>query len=133
MVRKHECAYLCGGDCRLCKEACKCRDENDVCVDAVRKVSHSKCVNVLKPVKHYDLQTPKGRFRRHTEHVHGFEVYKSCISKKRWVSEHDANKWAKNFAARFGKQQHAYYCRFCEGYHLTTRNPDDRVRYDHVA
>ena len=133
MVQKNECAYLCGGDCRLCKGACKCHDENDVCIDAVRKVVHMCYHDISKPKKHFDLSTAKGRFQKKTEDVRGYEVYRSCTSKRRWDSEYDAIKWAHKILHRYGKEQRAYHCGFCDGFHLTSRCAHEHCEYENVA
>ena len=121
MVRKHECAYLCNGKCLLCKGDCHVQHQDMTCPEAVRRAAHSYSHIAGHPPKSYDLWTAKGRFDAAAEGERGFVVYRSCKSKRRFNSESVASKRAKEMTRRFGEKQRAYYCKFCNGYHLTTK------------
>lgn len=119
MIRKSECAWNCNGICRLCKGDCKVGCDASVCKDAVRKVVHHSVAGL--PVRSRPMESARDRFRHATEGVRGWEVYRSCKSKHRYQTEDIANKEGKQMLRRYGNEQRSYYCRFCGGYHLTTK------------
>lgn len=51
---------------------------------------------------------------------HGVNLYRSCLSKKRYNSLAKAKKYAEKYTEMFGKQQYVYYCPYCFGYHITS-------------
>ena len=120
MVRKSECAWNCNGKCRLCNGDCKVRHDEGVCADAVRRAVHHSVRGGL-PVRMRPMESARDRFRHATEGVRGWEVYRSCKSKQRYQTEDIANKKGKQMSRRYGYEQRPYYCKFCGGYHLTTK------------
>ena len=71
--------------------------------------------------KTYALSTAWGRFRAASEGVRGYLVYRECISKKRYNDEYSARKAAKRIAFIRDTPLRVYHCRFCNGYHLTSK------------
>lgn len=125
LVTKRFCAFLRNGDC-LFRRGEKCRWEHDdaPCKDAVRR----QLLLISKPekkgkekVQDPDLRTAKGRFAKHTQDVHGGIVYWACKRKSRYPNQNTANRAAKKMTVRFGVKMFVYYCRYCEGYHLTKK------------
>ena len=51
----------------------------------------------------------------------GWAVYRTCKSKRRYQSPEIAHKEARQMARRYGKPMGSYYCKFCGGYHLTSK------------
>lgn len=47
--------------------------------------------------------------------------WKQCGSKKRYRDEHMANHYRKLFEQERGKKLDYYWCRYCNGYHLTSQ------------
>ena len=45
----------------------------------------------------------------------------TCKSKRRYQSPEIAHKEARQMARRYGKPMGSYYCKFCGGYHLTSK------------
>ena len=127
MVRKKSCAYLKDGVCRLCKGACRIGHEDMVCKDAVRRVSSMKETVPSGHVRRYALGTPKGRFLSATEGVFGPVVYRACKSKRRYNDEYVAGKEAKKMGSRYGYPMRAYFCPYCNGYHLTSRKQHEET------
>lgn len=120
MVRKRECAFLCKGNCRLCKGACSVQHDDMTCKDAIRRaVHHSEKWSI--PVRMRPMESAKARFRLATEGSRGWEVYRTCKSKRRYQSPEIAHKEARQMARRYGKPMGSYYCKFCGGYHLTSK------------
>ena len=71
--------------------------------------------------KTYALSTAWGRFRAASEGVRGHLVYRGCISKKRYNDEYSAHKEAKRISFMCDTPLRVYHCRFCNGYHLTSK------------
>lgn len=74
-----------------------------------------------KKLKIYALNTALGRFRFATEGARGYDVYRSCTSKFRYKDEYSANKVAKRMAFDNGVVLRVYHCKFCSGFHLTSK------------
>lgn len=51
---------------------------------------------------------------------HGKNLYRSCLSKRRYNSYTKALTKAKEFTEKFGKEQYVYWCEYCRGYHITS-------------
>lgn len=120
MVRKGECAFLCNGQCLFCHGECSVAHDEMVCRDAVRKAAHHD-IRPRRSIRNLTARFSKYRYERATEGVRGFELYASCKSKFRYKTEFAANKAAKEKERKYGVAQRAYFCRFCGGYHLTTK------------
>lgn len=51
---------------------------------------------------------------------HGNNLYRACLSKVKYRTLKYAELKAKQFTKKYGKPQYVYYCKYCQGYHLTT-------------
>lgn len=51
---------------------------------------------------------------------HGNNLYRACVSKRRYRTIEYAQKMAKIFTEKYGTPQYVYYCPYCFGYHLTS-------------
>ena len=51
---------------------------------------------------------------------YGNNLYRACLSKRRYNKENKAKKYAEKYTEMFGKQQYVYYCPYCFGYHITS-------------
>ena len=50
-----------------------------------------------------------------------YYIWRQCGRKKRYKNEHDANYFRKLFEKEREKKLDYYWCEFCNGYHLTSR------------
>ena len=48
-------------------------------------------------------------------------IWRQCTSKKRYGDEHKSNHYRKMFERQRGKKLDYYWCVYCKGYHLTSR------------
>ena len=119
MVRKSECAYLCNGKCLLCKGECAIRHGDMVCADGVRRAIHHSMAGL--PVRCRPFMGARGRHYAAIAHASGGEVYNTCTSKRRYHTDDRATKESRRMMRRYGKPLRSYYCRFCGGYHLTSK------------
>lgn len=62
--------------------------------------------------RHADLGTPETKFKRK-------EVYGQCKRKHRYKTPQDAKITAQKVLRERGTVLHCYFCKFCNGYHLT--------------
>ena len=51
----------------------------------------------------------------------GKKQWRQCGRKKRYRDEHTANHFRKMFEQERGKKLDYYWCRYCNGFHLTSR------------
>lgn len=51
---------------------------------------------------------------------HGNNLYRSCLSKRRYKTYRRALLQAQKFTEKFGKEQYVYWCSYCNGYHITS-------------
>lgn len=86
----------------------------------MRRVVHVE-MNRERRMPDMDLMSAKGRFAHHVRGARGADVYWSCKRKGRYSNENDARRAARKMALRYGQTMHHYYCKYCEGYHLTKR------------
>lgn len=122
-VRKSLCAFLrSDGFCFVRRGPCDQKHDYAICRDAVRRVVHI-AGHVPKKMPSFDLSTAKKRFRHHTEDARGADVYWSCKRKDRYPNENDARRATRKMALRYGQTMYHYYCKYCEGYHLTKKAP----------
>ncbi|MBR6849977.1 MAG: hypothetical protein IKM88_07070 [Lachnospiraceae bacterium] len=47
-------------------------------------------------------------------------IWKQCGRKKRYRDEHTANQYRKLFEQLRGRRLDYYWCKYCNGYHLTS-------------
>lgn len=123
MVRKGLCAFLRpDGTCLVRRSRCIHEHDYAPCPDAVRRTLHSQYSN---PRKMHDLhlETAIGRFKHHTQGSSRGKVYWECARKSRYRTGNDASRAAKKMEMRYGTKMYYYYCRYCEGYHLTKKAP----------
>lgn len=50
-----------------------------------------------------------------------YSIWRQCGSKRRYRDEHTANKFRKLFEKERGKKLDYYWCEYCRGYHLTSK------------
>ena len=50
-----------------------------------------------------------------------YKIWRQCGSKKRYRDEHAANKYRKIFERERGKKLDYYWCEYCKGFHLTSK------------
>ena len=55
-----------------------------------------------------------------TDLSHGKNLYRSCLSKRRYRTYHYALEQAKKYTEKYGKKQYVYWCEYCNGYHITS-------------
>jgi len=121
VVRKGLCAFLRqNGDCLVRRGPCVQQHDYAVCKDAVRRVVHVVRYSARK-MPEADLMSAKGRFRRQTRDARGADVYWSCKRKGRYPNENEARRAARKMALRYGQDMFHYYCKYCDGYHLTRK------------
>lgn len=121
MTRKGLCAFLKGEDfCLVLRDKCKYEHEFAPCRLAVRKANLYGETHFFKPLT-FDKTTAKGRFASNTSRVRGADVYRSCTRKSRYKTNQEAQKAARKMSFMYGTEMRSYYCRFCEGYHLTKK------------
>ena len=125
MVRKSECAYLCKGKCLLCKGACSIRHDDMVCADGVRRAVHHSMAGL--PVRCRPQTGAKSRHYLAFANATGGEIYNTCTSKRRYRTDDRAIKMSRRMMRRYGKPLRSYYCRFCGGYHLSSRVTDSEA------
>lgn len=59
---------------------------------------------------------------------HGNNIYRACLSKKKYHDYNFALKKAEELTKLFGKKHYVYYCPYCFKYHMTTlpRRDEDK-------
>ena len=50
-----------------------------------------------------------------------YNIWRQCGSKRRYRDEHTANHFRKLFEKERGKKLDYYWCEYCKGYHLTSK------------
>ena len=112
------CAWLRDGYCLMHKEDCGCI----ACTDMVHKVKHRRTPFHGGPHRHeFNLRSAKGRLQRLMYRVERGIVYSQCLGKKRYSSENHAKEIRRSCIRRGAEYLRVYYCRWCNGYHLTKR------------
>ena len=48
------------------------------------------------------------------------KMHRMCLRKKAYFTKAFAEKMAKKYTEKFGKQHYVYHCRLCGHFHLTT-------------
>lgn len=119
MVTKSECAWNCQGNCRLCGGSCKVEHDAAVCPEAVRRAVHHSMRGLT--VRERNMVGARNFHRHVIEKARGRDVYFSCRAKRRFRDETQAAKKGRQMARRYGVLSRVYYCRYCNGYHLTTK------------
>lgn len=51
---------------------------------------------------------------------HGNNIYRACLSKRKYKSYDFAVQMAAKYTEMFGKKQYVYYCPYCFHYHITS-------------
>lgn len=54
------------------------------------------------------------------DYKHGKNLYRMCLSKRKFKTKEYAEKAAEYNTKKYGVQQYVYYCPYCFNYHLTT-------------
>ncbi len=126
IVRKGLCAFLReDGFCFVHRKACRFEHDYAPCPDAVRRAGHApeggRNAVVAGRVGHAVRFWMSPRMARVEDEVPGWIVYKTCKRKGRYTTENEASKAARRMEMRFGLKMRAYYCKFCEGWHLTKK------------
>ena len=112
------CAWLRDGYCLMHKEDCGCI----TCTDMVHKIKHRQNTFHVGSHRHeFNLLSVKGRLQRRMCGVERGIVYSQCLGKKRYASESRAKEIRRNRIRRGAEYLRVYYCRWCNGYHLTKR------------
>ena len=122
MTPKRLCAFLRDGRCLFLHDKCKWEHDDAPCPRAVRRVVHVEGVKSHRMCDPH-LETARGRFYRQTRFARKGDVYWSCKRKGRYNAESDASRAARKMAFRYGTEMFYYYCKYCEGYHLTKKKP----------
>jgi hypothetical protein len=50
-----------------------------------------------------------------------YKAWRQCGRKNRYRDEHAANHFRKIFESKRGKKLYYYWCEYCNGFHLTSR------------
>lgn len=58
--------------------------------------------------------------KKKTDLRHGNNIYRACLSKKKYTSYDFAVQMAAKYTEMFGKKQYVYYCPYCFNYHITS-------------
>lgn len=123
LIRKGLCAFLRpNGFCLVRRELCVEKSDYAICRDAVRRATHMISIPKAK-VHEVDLSTAKARFRYHTRDARGADVFRSCKRKDRYPDENSARRATRKMAVRYGQTMYHYYCKYCEGFHLSKKAP----------
>lgn len=121
MIRKGLCAFLrSDGYCFIRRKNCDKEHDYAPCKDAVRRVIRRHEV-VVKKMLDYHLESASNRFKKHTENIRGADVYWACKRKGRYRNQSDAQKASRKMTLRYGVQMYSYFCKFCQGWHLTKK------------
>lgn len=83
-------------------------------------VHKSKCARSVSSVKCKERD-----FGRHCKTSRKWR-FASCESKKRYRTQDEARRTARNCKKHRGVELHAYFCPICKGYHLTRANWNER-------
>ena len=51
---------------------------------------------------------------------HGNNLYRACLSKRKYRTEEKATEYAAKYTEQFGKKQYVYYCPYCFNFHITS-------------
>ena len=126
LIRKQLCAFLrADGYCFVRRKNCDKEHDYAPCKEAVRRAVHNyECGS--KRMCDYHLENAEMRFKKHTEGFRGAEVYWACKRKSRYRNQIDAQKAARKMTLRHGVQMYSYYCKFCQGWHLTKKERKDK-------
>ncbi len=125
VVRKGLCAFLReDGYCPVHRKQCLFSHDYAPCPDAVRRVVHAPGIrrNMVvagRSAGNCKHRKPRRRKFRIQNGAPGWIVYKTCKRKGRYTNDNEARKAAKRMEMRYGRKLRAYYCEFCDGWHLT--------------
>ena len=122
MIRKGLCAFLWpDGFCLFRREACDLEHDYAPCKYAVRRFISHATVNKAR-IQDVDLSIASNRSRRNVQNAKSGVVHWSCKRKGRYKSERDAQRAARRMSMRYDVTMRHYYCKFCNGYHLTKKS-----------
>lgn len=51
---------------------------------------------------------------------HGNNLYRACLSKRKYDTEAKAKAFADKYTEQYGVKQYVYYCPYCFGFHITS-------------
>ena len=126
------CAWNRAGYCVMHKADCNCCGDCTACSDRVAKARHISMVS--HPFKReFNMLSAKGRMQRRTEGVDGGVVYSQCTRKRRYAAWSRANEVLRCRMRHGADQLRVYHCRFCDGYHLTSKCRHDQDVVKKVA
>ena len=53
------------------------------------------------------------------DYRHGINLYRSCLSKRKYKTREIAQEFADKYTAEYNRPQFVYWCKYCGGYHPT--------------
>lgn len=121
-----ECAFCkANGTCLMRKTDCSYAHCCRACPDFVARVTEALHRHVRAWLRQAeDLSTSKKRFAFRTRKSTKWQVFRTCVRKRRFRSEHEAMEKAVYLYRRKGLSLAVYECPFCGGYHLTRQLRD---------